>query len=290
MFLRIVINGLLQGGIFAVLSVGFSLSFGVAKILNMAHTAFYMICAFLLFFSAAMHGLAMLPAAVLAVLVTGVLGMVCYRFLFDRVKEQGTAVMIISVALAMLIQEIVLVLFGGDFHRVPPFIPGFVRIGRTRVLYQHLLAMGVVIAVLIGLWLLITRTKLGKAIRAVAQDREVANLVGINVSGICILTMGISLTLAGIAGVVVAPIFMIHPHMWMHPLTIVLAAVVLGGLGSIKGSIIASLILGFAETSVIFLIPGGSFLRGAVSLAVMVLVLLIRPEGLFGVVFEEERL
>ena len=290
MFLRILINGMLLGGIFAVLSVGFSLSFGVAKILNMAHTAFYMLCAFLLFASAVLKGVPLLPAAALAVFITGILGVISYKLLFDRVKEQETAVMIISVALAVLFQELLLLIFGGDYHRVPPFIPGFVKIAGTRVLYQQLVAMGVIVAALISLWLFMTKSRLGKAVRAVAQDAEVANLMGINVSRICMMTMGVALTLAGIAGVVVAPIFMVHPLMWMHPLTIVLAAVVLGGLGSVKGSIIAALILGLAETSVVFLIQGGSFLRGAVSLSVMVLVLMIRPEGLFGVVFEEERL
>jgi len=93
-----------------------------------------------------------------------------------------------------------------------------------------------------------------------------------------------------VAGAVVAPLYMVQPYMWMHPLIMVLAAVVLGGLGSAKGSVIAALILGFAETLVIFLVPGGSFLRGAISLCVMVVVLMLRPEGLFGVVFEEERL
>ena len=290
MLLKILINGFFLGGIFAVLSVGFSLSFGVAKILNMAHTAFYMVTAFLLFAAAVLRGLPLIPSAIMAIVIAGIFGMVCYRFLFDRVKEQGTAVMIISVALAMLFQEVLLMIFGGDYQRVPAFIPGFIRIIRTRVLYQQLFAIGVIVVALILLGLLLSKTRLGKAIRAVAQDTEVANLMGIDVSRICIITMGISITLAGIAGVVVAPIFMVHPLMWMHPLTIILAAVVLGGLGSVKGSVIAAFILGFAETAVVFLIQGGSFLKGAVSLAVMVLVLLIRPEGLFGVVFEEERL
>jgi branched-chain amino acid transport system permease protein len=165
-----------------------------------------------------------------------------------------------------------------------------VRIGGTRVLYQNFLAIGVILVVLFALWALLSKTKLGKAIRAIAEDTEVANLMGINVSRICTITVGISILLAGIAGVVISPIEMVHPLMWIHPLTIVLAAVVLGGLGSVKGSVIAAFILGFAETAVVFLIQGGSFLKGAVSLAVMVLVLLIRPEGLFGVVFEEERL
>ena len=139
-------------------------------------------------------------------------------------------------------------------------------------------------------WLLLSKTKLGMSIRAVDQDREIANVMGINVTKTSMQVMGISVILAGVAGAVTAPTIMVNPLMWTNPLVIVLSAVVLGGLGSIKGSAIAAFILGYAETLVVFLVPDGSFLRGAVSLIAMVLVLLIRPEGLFGVAFEEERL
>jgi branched-chain amino acid transport system permease protein len=216
--------------------------------------------------------------------------MLSYRLLLDRVKRHQTAVLIISLSLGILFQELLLILFTGDFRRFPPIIPGYVEMIDVRVSYQHVFAIGVSALILACIWVLLTRTRLGNAIRAVAQDIEIANLMAIDVTRICTITMGISAGLAGVAGVVVAPIFTVHPYMWMHPLIMVLAAVVLGGLGSVKGSVIAAFILGFAETLVTFLIPGGSFLRGAVSLAVMVVVLLFRPEGLFGVVFEEERL
>jgi branched-chain amino acid transport system permease protein len=106
---------------------------------------------------------------------------------------------------------------------------------------------------------------------------------------VAMLTMGVSVMLAAVAGVIVAPLFVLDPHMWMHPLIMMLAIVVLGGLGSIKGSFVGAYILGFAETLVAFLIPMGAFLKGSVALSIMILVLLIRPEGLFGVSFEEER-
>ncbi|MGA2317190.1 MAG: branched-chain amino acid ABC transporter permease [Thermodesulfobacteriota bacterium] len=290
MFISILINSLVSGGMFAILAVGFSLVFGVAKILNMAHTAFYMVTVFLIFITMKILGLALPIAAILSIIVTALLGIVCYKLCFDRVKVHQTAVMIISVAIAILFQEIFLIIFTGHFRRVPPFIPGFVTIAGVPVLNQHFFTAGASLVTLIGLWLLLSKTRLGKAIRAVEQDIEIANLFGINVSRISMLVMGISVGLAGIAGLVIAPVVVLHPLMWTGPLVIVLAAVVLGGMGSIKGSIIAAYILGFAETLVVFLVPGGSFLRGAVSLAIMVVVLLVRPEGLLGVAFEEERL
>jgi branched-chain amino acid transport system permease protein len=113
--------------------------------------------------------------------------------------------------------------------------------------------------------------------------------MGINVGRIAMYTMGIAVVLAALAGALVAPLWVLEPHMWLHPLIIILAIVVLGGMGSIKGSLAGAFILAFAETLVTFVVPNGSFLKGAMSLSVMLAVLLIRPEGLFGVAFEEER-
>ena len=290
MFVSIFINGLVSGAVYAILAIGFSLIFGVAKIMNMAHTAFYMVTAFLILGATTLLDVPLPLASIASVIVAGLLGVVCYKLCFDRVKVHETAVMIISVAVAMLFEETILLTFGGQYQRVPPFIEGYFEIEGVSILNQHFFTAGASIMTLVGVWLLLSKTKLGKAIRAVDQDQEIANVMGIDVTKTSMQVMGISVILAGVAGAVTAPSIMINPLMWTNPLVIVLSAVVLGGLGSIKGSAIAAFILGYAETLVVFLVPDGSFLRGAVSLTAMVLVLLIRPEGLFGVAFEEERL
>lgn len=291
MFVSIFINGLISGGVYAILAIGFSLIFGVAKILNMAHTAFYMVTAFLMIACTTLYFDLPVPvAAVLSIFVISLLGVIVYKLCFDRVKVHETAVMIISVAVAMLFEEVVLLTFGAQFQRVPPFVEGYFEIGGVSVLNQHFFTAGASILTLAGVWLLLAKTKLGKSIRAVDQDQEMANVMGIDVTKTSMLVMGISVMLSGVAGAVVAPTIMVSPLMWTSPLVIVLSAVVLGGIGSVRGSAIAAFILGFAETLVVFLVPDGSFLRGAVSLTTMVMVLLIRPEGLFGVKFEEERL
>ena len=288
--MNIFIHGLAFGGMISTLAVGFSLIFGVAKIVNMAHTAFYMIASFFIFTAITKLHVPLLLSSALSVVFTSLLAIVCYKLCFDRVKEHETAVMIISIALAMLFQEILLLIFGGQYYGIPPFFPGYMEVSGIRISYKYIVAFATSFVALGCLWYWLTKTRLGNAIRSVAQDREIANIVGIDVSRICMIITAISAALASVAGAVVAPIYSVHPLMWVPPLVMVLAAVVLGGLGSIKGSVIAAFILGFAETSVIFLIPDGSFLRGAVSLAIMVVVLVIRPEGLYGVVFEEERL
>lgn len=287
---RILINGLLLGGIYAILAVGFSLIFGVAKIFNMAHTILYMLTAYFLYVGTSLMGLHYLVSALLAILVTCIFGMLCYKFLFDRVKVHQIAVVIISVAVALICQEGVLMTLGGHYRGISPFVEGYVDILGISVLYQNLFIILGCFATLFCLFIILKKTTLGKAVRAISDDTEIANLMGINVSRVCMITMGISAALTAIGAVLTAPLEPLHSGMWLQPLIVVLAAVVLGGMGSIKGSILGAIILGFAETLIATLIPGGSFLRGAVSLAAMVMVLLIRAEGLFGVSFEEEEL
>lgn len=290
MLFAILVNGLLYGGTYALLAVGFALIFGVAKIVNMSHTSFYMVASYLIFVGACMVGIPLLVSVPLALLLTSTIGIIAYRICLDRIKEHETAVLIVSVGLALLFQELLLLFFGGRYLGIPHFVPGFVTMGGYQASYQSLLAIGVCALSLTAVWLLLSRTMLGIAIRAVAEDRQAASLMGFNVGRIGMIIMGISVLLAAVASSVTAPEFTINPRMWMHPLVIVLAAVILGGLGSVKGSVIGAFILGFVESIVVLLLPKGEYLGGAASLSIMILILLIRPEGLFGVVFEEERL
>jgi len=225
----------------------------------------------------------------IAIIIVGLLGVVCYKLFINPIREHEAAVLIATIALAMVIQEALLIAFGGHYLGVPPLISGYATIAGVKVTYQHLLALAVALLALVGAWALLMKTRLGLALRATAQDREVANLMGMNEARVAMLTMGISVMLAALAGAIVVPLFVLDPHMWMHPLIMMLAIVVLGGLGSIKGSFVGAYILAFAEVLVVFLIPMGAYLKGSVALSIMILVLLIRPEGLFGITFEEER-
>ena len=290
MIADILLNGVVAGGTYAILAVGFALIFSVARIVNMAHTAFYMVAAFLIFIGISVLHFGLILSLVIALVLSALLGIVCFKLFFDRVKEHEATVMIISMALAMVLQEILLLKFGGEYRGLPSFLEGYVNIGGKQLTYQHLIAIICTGLILVGLWFWLYRTRTGKAIRAVAQDPEIANVMGINVSRMYLITMAVSAGLAAVAGAVMGPIHMISPLMWAHPIVIVLASVILGGVGSIGGAVVGAFVLGFVETLVVFLIPGGSFLGGAVSLCIMVLVLLIRPEGMFGVFFEEERL
>ncbi len=285
----ILVHGLMNGAVYAMLAVGFSLIFGAARIINMAHTAFFMLSAYFIFYfgtTLALHPAIAMPLSIIVVVAIGVL---VYYVFMEPVREHGTAVLIVTVSLAMVFQELILISFGGHYRGVNSIITGFVSPMGIRISYQYLLTLGVVSLSLVIVWLVLMKTRLGTAIRASAQDREVANLMGMNVAWIAVATMAISVTLASIAGVMVAPLYTLNPHMWLSPLVLVLAIVILGGLGSIKGSFIGALILAFIEVTVVFLMPGGAFLKLAVALAIMLMILVIRPEGLFGVYLEGER-
>lgn len=290
MFQAFVVQALVTGGVYALLAVGFSLIFGVARMVNLAHTSFLMLAAYGMFYTTYRLGLDVFIAILLTLVATIIIGLVSYKLFIDRIRAHEVTVMLITLALATIFQESMVLAFGAHFREAPTLIPGYVEIFAVKIMYQHLLTIAVVAVVLLGMWLLLTKTKLGIAIRATAQDAEVANLMGINVSNILLVAMGIAAALASIAGIVVAPLWVVYPYMWMSPLVMIMAIVVLGGLGSIKGSLIAAFIIGLVEVAVVFYLPGGSFLRGAIALLVMVTILVVRPEGLYGIVFEEERL
>lgn len=285
----ILVFGLMNGAVYAMLAVGFSLIFGAARIINLAHTAFFMLAAYAVLYFGTMLNLHPLISIPLSIIIVVVVGVLVYYIFMEPIREHETAVLIITVAVALVFQELVLIIFGGHYRGVSTIVSGYISPMGLRISYQYLLTLGVVSLSLIAVWLVLMKTRLGTAIRASAQDREIANLMGMNVARIAAATMAISVALAAVAGVMVAPLYTLEPHMWLSPLVLVLAIVILGGLGSIKGSFIGALILAFIEVTVVFVMPGGAFLKVAIALAIMLIILIIRPEGLFGVYLEGER-
>src|SRR6267142_1183703 len=267
MFQDILVTGLVNGSAYALLAIGFSLIFGVARIVNIAHTAFYMLAAYCLYALLVRVGLGVPLSGVIAVVSVTLLSVACYRLVIEPVRQHEAAVLIATIALALIFQETMLRIFGGSYLGIPSAIEGVANVFGMGIPWQRLLILIVAGAMLGATWFLLYRTRLGLAIRATANDLEVANLMGVSV----------------------APVFVVDPFMWLAPLVTVLSIVVLGGLGSIHGSVIGALVIGYVEAITVFALPQGAFLKGAVALSIMVIVLLVRPEGLFGVAFEEER-
>ncbi len=287
--LDIIISGVISGSIYALLAIGFSLIFGVARIVNIAHTAFYMVAAYCIYAVTNYLGWPAVPAMFMAVIFSVILGVVTYKLLLNPIREHEGAVLIATIAIAMIFEQTMSLIFTGTFLSVPKLVEDYFTIFGLKVFYQQLLTLGAALAIMLVLLLFLFKTKVGLAIRSTAQDREVANLMGINESFVAMITMGISVGLAAFTGAIVVPLTILEPHMWSPPLIMMMAVVVLGGLGSLKGSFVGAYILGFAEAIVVFTFPMGAFLKGSVALSIMILVLILRPEGLFGVHFEEER-
>jgi len=273
----------MTGGILALLAIGMALQIGVARMINFAHTAFYMLAAYVIYSLAVVYGLNLCLSAAISVMVTLVIGVVFYWLGIRPIKEHARSLLVMTVAIALMIQESIVLIIGSDYVSTPSFLPGYITLFGVRILRQTLLTFGISLGILLLVWMFITRTKTGKTIRATAQDAEMASLLGVNVERVNLTVMVISLALAAIAGIIIAPLLLIDETMWERILLSLMAINVIGGLGNIKGSIIGAFILGYVETMVVFLMPMGAYLRGAFAMAVMLIVLTVKPEGLFGI-------
>jgi len=280
-FLEILVYGAVQSSVYAMLAVGFSLIFGVAGVVNLAHTAFYMVGAYLIYTAFSLSGLNLILSLVISVVLTGILGLLVQHLCVRPLIRSEYSVMIITVALAMFFQEVLLSTFGPVDRNLTNFYEATYRLfGMVTIDAQRLLTLLVAIFLIICLWLFIKRTKFGRAIQAVAQDREGAVFMGINPNRVYLQVMFISACLAAIAGAFIAPTLGARPHMWEHPLVRVFICVVLGGLGSLEGTILAAIIIGYTEVIVAFMLS--AYLGELVAVAIILFVLTVRPTGLMG--------
>jgi branched-chain amino acid transport system permease protein len=295
LFEELLLSGAITGAVYGLLALGFTLIYGVAEVVNMAHGALFMLGAYIFFaFSLAPKNPALLiaspfalePGAALiaAMIFVGIIGSILYLLVINPVIKDVLASIVVTVALAIVLQQAVQIEFGTVFRPVFPFASGSITVLGVAMTYTRLIAFGASLVLFAIVAVFMWKAKIGKAMRATAQDREAAMLMGVNTTRICMLTMFISASLAALAGILIAgsTTLTATPQMWLTPLTMSFAIVILGGLGSIKGTFIASFIVGYAENAVSILIPEGSFLKGVVALTIMVAVLLIRPKGLFG--------
>jgi len=278
--LEILIHGAVSSAIYAMLAVGFTLIFGVARILNLAHGSFYALGAYGAYFFTAQFKLPLLPAALLAIALVAVFGVFVERVLVRPMRRSQLAVLMITLAVALVVEQALFLTFGSEYRNVPAFIETKFTIGGVDVGGQRLLALGVGIALIGVLWIFIQRTRLGSAILAISQDPEAAQYMGIPSDRIFSIVMAISAALAATAGVLAGPFLTVQPTMWLLPIVKAFAIVVVGGLGSIPGSILAALMLGYAETLVGYLIS--TSWTEIVSVLATLLMLVFRPAGMFG--------
>lgn len=277
---QILVYGAVISAIYAMLAVGFTLIFGVARILNLAHGSFYALGAYAVYtFTAVVH-LPLWLASVLAVLFVAAFGMVMERVLVRPLRRSSLAVLLITLAVALMVEQMLLLVFGSEGRNVPSMVNATYHFAGVDISSQRLLALMGAILILTSLWLFMQHTRLGSAILAISQDAEAAQYMGIPSDRIYSIVMGLSAGMAAAAGVLVAPFQTVIPGMGLLPLFKAFAIVVIGGLGSIPGSIVGALLLGYTETIIAFKIS--IEWSQIVSVAAVLITLILRPAGLFG--------
>lgn len=278
--LEILIVGAVSSAIYAMLAVGFTLIFGVARVLNLAHGSFYALGAYGAYFFTAHLKWPLLPAAIAAIAVVALFGVFVERVLVRPMRSSQLAVLMITLAVALVVEQAMFLTFGSEYRNVPAFVDAKFHIGGVDVAGARLLALGVGTVVIAALWLFIQHTRLGSAILAISQDPQAAQYMGIPSDRIFSVVMALSAALAALAGILAGPFLTVQPTMWLLPIVKAFAIVVVGGLGSIPGSILAALLLGYAETIVGYTIS--TSWTEIVSVAATLLMLVVRPAGIFG--------
>jgi branched-chain amino acid transport system permease protein len=278
--LEILIYGAVTSAIYAMLAVGFTLIFGVARVLNLAHGSFYALGAYGAYVLTSIAGLPLWLAAILAVAGVSLFGVLVEKILIRPLRYSQLGVLMITLAIALVVEQSLFLTFGSEYRNVPAFVDTKINMGGVDVAGQRLLTLvvaGVSIAVL---YLFIQRTRLGSAILAISQDADAAKYMGIPSDRIFSLVMAISAALAALAGILAGPFLSVQPSMHLLPIVKAFAIVVVGGLGSIPGSILAAFMLGYAETIVAYEIS--TSWTEIVSVLATLLMLVFRPAGIFG--------
>ncbi|EXJ09635.1 MULTISPECIES: branched-chain amino acid ABC transporter permease [Nitrincola] len=274
--------GLINGAFYALLSLGLAVIFGLLKIINFAHGAFYMLgalCTVVLFNTL---GVNYWVALILAPLIVGVLGVLIEFFLLRKIaNEDHIYSLLLTFGLALVIQGVLTNIYGvsGLRYPIPEVFRGGVNLGFMFLPYYRAWVIVAALVVCIGTWFMIEKTKLGSYLRAGTENSQLMQAFGINVPLLVSLTYGFGVMLAAFAGVLAAPIYSVTPVMGANILIIVFAVVVIGGMGSILGAVITGLAMGIIEGLTKVFYPEAS---STVIFLVMVLVLLVRPSGLFG--------
>lgn len=281
-FLAQLMLGLVNGAFYAMLSLGLAVIFGLLGIVNFAHGALYMLGAFAAWIMLDKFGINYWFALVLAPLAVGALGVVIERlFLKHLYKIDPIYGLLLTFGLALIAEGTFRELYGasGQNYDVPELLSGATNLGFMVLPNYRAWVVLVSLVVCLGTWFLIERTRLGAYLRAGTENPALVQAFGINVPLMVMLTYGAGAALAGLAGVLAAPIIQVNPLMGSNLIIVVFAVVVIGGMGSILGSVITGLALGLVEGMTRVFYPEAS---NIVVFVVMVLVLMVKPSGLFG--------
>ena len=288
-FLSNLISGLSLGSIYALIALGYTMVYGIAKMLNFAHGDIIMVGAFTIIVSISTCGLPVWVALILSVVMCTVLGVVTERVAYKPLrKSEPLTVLITAIGVSYLLQNLALLIFGSSQKSFPSiFDISSVHIGDLSMSGESVVTLAVTIIIMIALSLFINKTRAGKAMRAVSEDKEAAELMGISVNKTISLTFAIGSALAAVAGVFYGATYgFIGPYTGSMPGSKAFVAAVFGGIGSIPGAMIGGLLLGVLESLSKAYIS--TELSDAIVFASLIVVLLVKPTGLLGKVIKEK--
>ncbi|MFP3917019.1 branched-chain amino acid ABC transporter permease [Lysinibacillus telephonicus] len=293
MLLEQLVNGITLGSIYAIVALGFTLVFGVLGIINMAHGEIFMVGAFVGVMTTSVLGWPLWLAFIASIVVTGILGYLLERITLRPLRgKKGVshlAPLISTIGVSILLENLSHHIFGAGNQ---PFRSSFaeisIEIGSITIYLVQIVIFAISILLMIGLTIWLSKTKAGKALRATAENLETASILGVDTKKIITLTVIIASAMGGIAGILVGMAFnSVSPQMGLSMGLKGLAIIILGGMGNVKGAMAGGLILGLSET---FLVAfGDSGYRDAIAFIMIIFILLLRPQGIFGSKIAEGR-
>ncbi|MFH1242916.1 MAG: branched-chain amino acid ABC transporter permease [Pseudomonadota bacterium] len=283
--LDVVIAGLLMGGIFALISVGLSLQYGVARVLNIAHGEFIMLGAFITWSLYTIFGINPLVSLAICGPIVFIIGFTLYKTMFTRLRISSTSAtafegnsMLACFGLLFVIQNVAILVWGADIKGYS-YLAVPVSFWGAKFAANRLITLGFALVLGLVFYFFLARTRLGKAVRAAAQDPATAGLMGVNINQVLALCFGLGALMAGLGGTLISMSYKIQPTMGLEYTMIALIVIVLGGLGSIPGSFIGGLLLGLVGSIVTYIEPGLSLVA---YYFIFMLLLLAKPTGIFG--------
>lgn len=274
------VNGLALGSCYALVALGLTLVFGVLLIPNFPHGELYMFGASITY-TLTVLGLNFWLSAVAGTLAATAIGVMLDYVAYRPIERRDTlSLLIAALAASIVLQEVASIIWGSELHTTPSPLTGVLRTRLFSITSYQLLIGAVTIIAWLGLWLVLNRSRLGLAVRAVAQNRAAAQLMGIDLGQVRVATFALGAMLGGVAGALLGASFPIYPTMGVNPILKAFVVLVIGGVGNLWGAVAGGLLLGIVETLVAGYIS--SELQDIGTFAVLVLVLLIRPQGLLG--------
>ena len=282
LFLQVAVNGLLTGGIFALIAIGLTLVWGVLDIINFAHGEYVMLGMYLSYFLFTLLGIDPYLSILIVIPVFFLIGVITQKFLIEKVMQARLQIQILlTLGLMLFLQNLAQFLWSSDYRTVKlAYSLSILNVGGLMISFPRLVACFLALIIVTGLYLFLKKTDTGMAIRACTVEKEGAALVGINVKKIYLFAVGVGIVCAGVSGSILLPFFYVSPTVGGVYVMTSFVIVVLGGMGSFWGALLGGLIIGVAESVAELFMPGS--LKQVVSFVIFILILFFKPMGLMG--------